>query len=47
MSPRTVRRLAKAGALPRVKVGRSTRYRESDVQAFIRDLDCPPRQAVA
>jgi hypothetical protein len=43
-----VRRLAAAGVLERVKVGRSTRYRESDVQAIVRN-GVPPlqRQAVA
>jgi excisionase family DNA binding protein len=32
---RTVRRLAADGALPRVRIGGSTRYRLADVQALI------------
>jgi len=40
MSPRSVRRLAQAGVLPRVKLGRSTRYRESDIQKIIREGVC-------
>jgi hypothetical protein len=48
VSPRTVRRLAQAGLLPRVKVLGAMRYRESDVQAIVRN-GVPPlqRQAVA
>lgn len=35
LTPRTVRNLAARGDLPRVKIGRSTRYRVQDVEALI------------
>lgn len=35
MSPRSIARLVAAGHLPRVKIGRSVRFRPADVSALI------------
>ena len=40
-------RLAARGELERVKVGRATRYRESDVQAIVRNGTGRRAEAVA
>lgn len=44
VSARTVQRLAAARLLPRVKVGRSVRFRESDVEHYI---DLPSSRSAA
>ena len=36
VSPRTVRRLADAGALPVIRIGRAVRVAETDLAAYLR-----------
>ena len=36
VSPRTVRRLADAGALPVIRIGRAVRIAETDLAAYLR-----------
>jgi excisionase family DNA binding protein len=34
VTPKTVRKLAKSGQLPAIKIGREWRFRQADVDAF-------------
>jgi excisionase family DNA binding protein len=47
VSPRTIRRWAKQGILDPVRVGGSTRYRLSDIEATIREGTRGPDRRLA
>lgn len=45
LSPRSVRNLRRSGALDSLKIGRSRRYRETDVRALMEGGDVPTTSA--